>query len=86
MARKGAPGVPVIASGGIRSGIDVAKAIALGADLAGIATPLLKAATISYSAVEDSLNQVIQELKLAMICTGSADLRALKNTQFLKKR
>jgi len=75
----------VFASGGIRSGIDVAKAIALGADMVGIAHPLLKLATISSKAVEEKLNQFIQELKITMFCIGVKNINELKNTKFLHK-
>ena len=86
MARKGAPGLPVIASGGIRTGTDVAKAIALGADACGVAGPLLKAANESFSAVEDYLLELTQELKIAMFCIGASDIDELKYSRFLRKR
>jgi len=85
MVQKGAPGLPVIASGGIRNGIEIAKAIALGADAAGIAGPLLKAAVKSDSAVVDYLVTVIQTLKTAMFCIGAASIRELKHTPYLQK-
>lgn len=85
MVREGTPELTLIASGGLRSGLDVAKAIALGADAAGIAAPLLKAADVSSGVVTALLKQVIKELKLAMFCTGAANLRQLKNSPFLKK-
>jgi isopentenyl-diphosphate delta-isomerase len=86
MARKGAPGLPIIASGGIRTGIDVAKAIALGADAAGIAKPLLKAANHSVLAVEDYLQEIIQELKISMFCIGASNIGELKYSHYLRKR
>jgi isopentenyl-diphosphate delta-isomerase len=86
MARRGAPHLPLIASGGIRTGIDAAKAIALGADACGIAGPLLKAANESLSAVEDYLMELIQELKIAMFCTGAANIDELKYSRSLRKR
>jgi len=85
MARRGAPHLPIIASGGIRNGIDVAKAIALGADAAGIATPLLKAAMSSSEAVEQSLREMIEVLRIAMFCTGAADIPRLQYSPNLKK-
>ena len=58
MVRQGAPNLNIIASGGIRTGLDVAKSIALGADAAGIATSLLKAATDSAESVIEVLQEV----------------------------
>jgi isopentenyl-diphosphate delta-isomerase len=78
LARQGAPGLPLIASGGLRSGIDAAKAIALGADLAGFAGPLLKAAAASEEAAFAELTLLIEELRLAMFCTGSRTVHHLR--------
>jgi isopentenyl-diphosphate Delta-isomerase len=86
MARNGAPTLPVIASGGIKSGIDIAKAIALGADASGIAMPLLKAAANSAAEVESTLKEYIEVLRIAMFCTGAANIDQLKNSRSLKKR
>jgi isopentenyl-diphosphate delta-isomerase len=66
------PDIPLIASGGLRSGLDVAKCLALGADAAAIASPVLKAAVESADAVGELLARLIRELRLAMFCTGSA--------------
>jgi isopentenyl-diphosphate delta-isomerase len=85
LTRRGAPHLPIIASGGIRSGIDVAKAIALGADAAGIATPLLEEAMNSSEEVEQSLKEIIEVLRIAMFCTGAADIQKLQYSSNLKK-
>ncbi len=86
MAQQGAPALTLIASGGIRTGVDVAKAIALGADAAGIATPLLKAANISAASVMAALQEVIEGLRISMFCIGAASLRELKNSPFLERK
>jgi isopentenyl-diphosphate delta-isomerase len=70
-------GLPMVATGGVRNGLDVARAIALGATCAGIARPLLKPAMESPSAVKAELEAIIAELKGAMLLTSSADLEAL---------
>jgi isopentenyl-diphosphate delta-isomerase len=86
MVRRGAPNLTLIASGGIRTGLDVAKAIALGADAAGIAAPLLKAASISVESVMAVLQEVIEGLRLAMFCIGAASLNELKGLPLLEKK
>jgi isopentenyl-diphosphate delta-isomerase len=75
--------VPLIASGGLRTGLDMAKAIALGADLAGMAYPFLKAAHDSEEALYELVEILLAELKTVLFCTGSktlADLRVSKLT------
>jgi isopentenyl-diphosphate Delta-isomerase len=69
--------LPLIASGGIRDGIDAAKALSLGANLVGMALPLLRPATVSSSAVKTSIEQVILELQSAMFLTSSRNLHEL---------
>jgi isopentenyl-diphosphate delta-isomerase len=84
MVRQGAPEVTLIASGGIRNGVEAAKAIALGADAAGIATPLLKLAALSAEAVVEHLTGVAQELRIAMFCSGARNLQELRETPIIK--
>ncbi|MEJ2677614.1 MAG: alpha-hydroxy-acid oxidizing protein, partial [Gemmatimonadota bacterium] len=71
------PGITVIGSGGVRTGIDVAKAIALGASLAGLAHPFLAPARESAAAVEVSVRRIVRELRVAMLCSGAGDVDAL---------
>jgi len=70
-------GLPVVATGGVRSGHDVAKAIVLGASAAGMAKPMLEAAKGSADAVVRELRAVIEELKSAMFLTGSRTIKEL---------
>ncbi len=84
MARRGAPGTTIIASGGIRTGVDVAKAIALGADAAGMAAPFLKPATVSAEAVGEKIREVLEELRTATFCVGAGNLQELKSVPLLK--
>lgn len=74
------PDISIIGSGGIRSGVDVAKAIALGADLAGIAAPALRAAVSDHGAeaVIEVLQAFLEELRIAMFCTNSRDMASLR--------
>ncbi len=85
-ARRAAPELPVIASGGLRSGLDVAKCIALGALVGGMAGPFLKAADDSLQAVLDQIHVTRTELKIAMFCIGAANIAALQNTDRLLRR
>jgi isopentenyl-diphosphate delta-isomerase len=78
--RDAAPGLPIIASGGLRDGIDVAKCIALGADLGGLAGPFLKAAAESVEAVRRLIWELTRQVRIAMFVSGAADIPALKQT------
>lgn len=71
------PSLPLIASGGVRSGVDIARAIALGADLCGLALPFLKAASESRAAVDQLIGALVDGLRIAMFATGSATLSGL---------
>jgi isopentenyl-diphosphate delta-isomerase len=73
-------GVPVIATGGVRTGLDAAKAISLGATLVGLARPVLQAAVAGEEALSDLLDRLLLELRTAMFLTGSADAGQLRRT------
>ena len=80
-----APEIPLIASGGLRDGLDVAKAIALGADIAGLAFPFLQAAAESTDAVESLVQLLSAEITTVLFCTGNANLSQLKHSNALQK-
>jgi isopentenyl-diphosphate delta-isomerase len=71
--------VPVIATGGVRSGLDVAKSLALGSSLCGIALPLVAPALKGQKDVVDKLAMVIEELKVAMFLSGCRTVEELGN-------
>jgi isopentenyl-diphosphate delta-isomerase len=81
--RRAVPDIPVFASGGIHTGIEVAKAIALGASLVGLASSLLRVAVESAAAVEDELRVLVDELKITMFCSGAGTLDALRDSSRL---
>lgn len=80
-----APEVPLIASGGLRNGLDVAKAIALGADICGLAWPFLQAAAESGTAVDALVQLLIAEITTVLFCTGNANLSQLKYSHALQQ-
>jgi isopentenyl-diphosphate Delta-isomerase len=75
--------IPLIASGGLRNGLDVAKSIALGADLAGLALPFLQAADQSEAALHELMEILIAEVTTALLCTGCQNLAALRSRSIL---
>jgi len=84
-ARAIAPKELIFASGGIRDGIDVAKAIALGADLTGIAAPFLRAAASGADAARDSVREIVQTLRVAMFASGARRLVDLRSRGRLRR-
>jgi isopentenyl-diphosphate delta-isomerase len=80
LVRQAAPNLPIIASGGLRDGIDVAKCIALGAQLCGLAGPFLKAAAQSLEATDELIRELKTQLRITMFVAGAADIPALQRT------
>jgi len=70
--------IPVIASGGVHSGVDATKALALGASLVGMAHPVLSAAAKGSKEVEKTLRIILEELRNAMFLVGAESIPALK--------
>ncbi|RUS98461.1 isopentenyl-diphosphate delta-isomerase [Dulcicalothrix desertica PCC 7102] len=80
-----APDIPLIASGGLRDGLDVAKAIALGANIAGLAMPFLRAAADSEAAVYDLASVLVAEITTVLFCTGNTTLASLQSSGSLQR-
>jgi isopentenyl-diphosphate delta-isomerase len=73
------PGIPLIASGGLKTGIDIAKCLALGADLCGMAGRLLHSATTSAEEVTNVFTELSKELRICMFVCGASDVESMKN-------
>jgi len=82
--RNTAPGLKVIASGGLRSGVDLAKCLALGASLGGLASPFLKAAAISVEETISTIHEIRNEVRVCMFACGAKDLKSLAATPLSK--
>ena len=79
--RRELPGMPLVASGGIRSGVDAAKALAMGADVVALARPLLAPAIESAAAVVDVLGGFIEELRVCLHGCGVSDVDGLRRIE-----
>ena len=75
--------LPVVSSGGIRNGLEAAKAISLGADCVGMALPFLKYAYESPELIEEKINQFTRELKTAMFLVGASNIEELKQKRLI---
>ncbi len=81
-------GLSLIAGGGVLTGVDIAKSLALGADVTSIGKPLLEALLTSYETAEAYIEQLIREFKIALFCTGMKDVASLreKGKEVLRKK
>ena len=85
IVRRVAPEMLVIASGGLQDGMDIAKSLALGARLGGMAGPFLRAARQSPAAVQDFIYELVETLRVIMFVTGSRTLADLQNQELIRQ-
>lgn len=74
-------GVPVIGSGGLRNGLDLFKAILMGASAGGFARTLLKGADASEEEIQKQVSFIIRDLKIAMFLSGSRNVKQIRNAR-----
>lgn len=79
-----APGTRIIASGGLRNGVDIAKCVALGAEVGGMAGRFLKAAAVSGEAVSEVMQTTAKEIRISMFACGARDVAHLKTVKLRK--
>jgi isopentenyl-diphosphate delta-isomerase len=75
--------IPIIASGGIRTGLEIAKSLVLGANLTGMALPLLKHAAISKESLLSFLQKIIHELKITMFAIGCNNIKSMREARYV---
>lgn len=83
--REACPDLPLIGSGGVRNGVDVAKAIRLGSNIVGIAGSLLEAATRSVDDVDRVIGVIVEQLRVACFCTGSKSVATLRRAKLIDR-
>ncbi len=84
-SRAAIPDHLVIASGGVRSGTQMAIALALGADLCGVALPVLRALDESEDAAVALLQRYREELRVALFCCGAATPAAMRQADLTSR-
>ena len=75
--------LPLVASGGLRNGLEVAKCLTIGADMCAMALPFLKQAAVSKEAVMQFANVLLNELKSTMYLVGAGDVKTLKASRHI---
>lgn len=80
---KTAPELPIIASGGLRTGTEIAKCLALGASLGGMANPLLKVASISVEATIQFIQNIQKEIQVCMFGCATVNIKALQKSKLI---
>ena len=75
--------LPIIASGGLRNGLEIAKCIILGSNLCAMAFPFLKRAAQSEEELEKFTQLILSEIKSTMFLLGAKDIGSLKNTRYI---
>lgn len=82
--REALPNTPIFASGGIQDGIDLAKSLALGAKIGGMAGPLLKSAEEGYESLSEKIQLIRQELSICMFACGKKNLAEFDSSVIAK--
>ncbi|MCY3024027.1 MAG: type 2 isopentenyl-diphosphate Delta-isomerase [Planctomycetota bacterium] len=80
-AHRAAPNLPLIASGGLRNGVEVAKCLALGASLCGLAGRFLRAAVVSRFFLDETIAELTRELRIAMFAAGAGTIAQLQELE-----
>ena len=81
--KQSAPDLPIFASGGIANGLDIAKSIALGASLGGMAGIFLKSAAVSFDKIFEKVKLTSRQVQVAMFAAGAKNLNALQQIELL---
>lgn len=84
--RRAAPSMMIFASGGLRSGVDIAKCVAMGARLGGMAGPFLKAASHSLEDAIQTIQEIQREIQVCMFGAGAGDLSQLQAVSLVEGR
>ena len=82
--RQAAPQLKVIASGGLRSGIEIAKCLALGAILGGMASPFLKTAVESFQKTVELIEITRREIQICLFGTGAGDISTFQQGRIVE--
>jgi isopentenyl-diphosphate delta-isomerase len=83
--KKELPDLPLVCSGGMRTGLEMAKALALGAHMVAMAMPFLHAAQDGVDSVVATIEQIREELKTVMFVTGSDSIKALREQAVIRR-